>query len=223
MKDIQDIKKDLADLKAKKANKEQEKDKAEKSLADTEAELADAEKAQGIIQRAARHTQNQVETRFSAVGTAALDAVFDSNPYTFAPTFVERRGKTECDMMLKKDGNYFKPENFVGGGVMDVCSLATRLAMWRYEKTAPVMFMDEPFSRLSVNYMPNVIDMLEQISQRPGLQLIIITNIDEMLATNFNKIMIKKGKQVKETDNDGEAQGQVKKKVKTRRSKNQKM
>jgi len=68
-----------------------------------------------------------------------------------------------------------------------------------------------------------VIDMLEQISQRPGLQLIIITNIDEMLATNFNKIMIKKGKQVKETDNDGEAQGQVKKKVKTRRSKNQKM
>ena len=138
------------------------------------------EKAQVVLQTVAQQTQEELRYYISDLVSLALDSIFDQ-PYTFELEFVQRRGRTEADMYLARDGNRVSPEDAVGGGVTDLIGLALRVSLWSMTKhTRNVLLLDEPFKFLHSREMQQrASELLKHLSQQLGLQIIMVTGEDE--------------------------------------------
>lgn len=136
-----------------------------------------AEQAQLIIQEVAKQTQSQLEYHISDVVSMALSAVFD-DPYEFSLKFVERRGKTEADIVFLREGEEVDPLQSAGGGAVDVASFALRIALWSIGKprSRNTIILDEPFRFLSADLQPKAGEMMKLLSERMGIQFIIVTH-----------------------------------------------
>jgi DNA repair exonuclease SbcCD ATPase subunit len=146
-----------------------------------------AASAQTIIQAAAKLTQQQLEYRISELATLALKTVFP-DPYTLEVSFEEKRGRTECVILLRRDFDLedvgVRPMEACGHGVLDVVGLALRLSLWslRKPRAAPVFILDEPFRNISRDYLPQVATLLKELSARLGIQFILVTHEEEIAA-----------------------------------------
>lgn len=142
-------------------------------------EKTSAEDARLILQLAAKKTQEKIEIHFSDLVTKTFQAVL-RNPYNFHSKFIERRNKTECDLLLERNGIYYKPKYATGGGVFDLTSFALRLAYHKIEKTSPILIFDEPFGAISKTLIPKVAELLQLLSNKFNLQMIFITHTQEL-------------------------------------------
>jgi DNA repair exonuclease SbcCD ATPase subunit len=83
-----------------------------------------------------------------------------------------------------------------GGGAVDVAAFALRVASWSMQRprTRPVIILDEPMRFLSPDLQPKASDMLQELSQKLGLQFIIVTH-EEELTQQVDKVfeVLKKG------------------------------
>lgn len=143
--------------------------------------LAAQEQAQALIQQVAKDTQDQLKFHLQALVQSALDAVFPG-VYTFQLEFKMTRGRTEAEIYLDKDGERISPMDSSGGGVVDVVAFALRVATWAIGRTDNVLILDEPFKWLSMGLRPLAGDILKGLSKRLGLQVIMVTHDEEMIA-----------------------------------------
>ena len=168
----------------------------------------DATAAQSIIQAAAKITQQQLEYRISELASLALRTVFP-DPYELKVSFEEKRGRTECEITLKRDGEEpVRPMDACGHGVLDVAGLAMRLSLWslRNPRSAPVFILDEPFKNVSRDYQPQVAALLRELSSQLGIQFIIVTHEEEIAESAdkvFRVVFAKTGSKV--TSNERES------------------
>jgi len=139
-------------------------------------------KARLIIQRVAEGVQKNLEERVSNLVSMALQVVFPDDPYKFQLEFVQRRSKTECDVWFVKRGKKMHPMACSGGGPKDVASFAARLAFWSLKKDSrPVIIADEPFKFLhSPVYQDNCSEMINELSKRLGIQMIIVSDQNDI-------------------------------------------
>ncbi len=171
---------------------EQEKGKLQQVLIDKAQTLSNLnnlkftqlhiEKAQLIIQEVASITQSQLQYYISDMVTSCIEAIFPDDNYSFFLEFIQRRGKTEADLFLADaKGNRIKPSDAEGGGLVNVVAFAMRIALWSLTKSSrPVFVLDEPFHFLhSREAHARVAELLKTISERLGLQIIMVTGEDE--------------------------------------------
>lgn len=166
-------------------------DNAETRLDESLARYAGTEAVYELVKATALRNQTNCQTRISSIVTRCLEAVFPENRYTFSLEFLERRNQTECECILKdKDGNTFDPLNENGGGVVDIVTLGLRVACLVLTKPRPdkILIMDEPFRFLSKMHREPVARFLEQLCREYGLQIIMVTHIEEL--ENGNKICL---------------------------------
>ena len=194
---------DIQLLRTKLERQKGSRDTVVNSLATNQTELESArvslhrhEEAREIIRKIGMETQNSLSFHINDIVSLALDSVFD-NPYQFAVDFVNRRNKTECDLYFVRDGNRIDPLTASGVGAVDVASFALRIASWSMARprTDNVIILDEPFRFLSENYQERASNMLREVSQKLGIQLIIVTH-ETVLTTSADRIFevsIKKG------------------------------
>jgi len=151
-------------------------------------DLVNHEKARELIREAGLKTQKALSFHISEITTLALDAVFEEGAYKLEVDFVERRNKTECDLFFVRNGQRIDPLSASGGGAVDVASFALRSASWSMQtpRSRPVIILDEPLKYLSVNYQERASMMLKEISEKLGIQFIIITH-EETLASFADK------------------------------------
>lgn len=155
------------------------------------------ELAREIVREVGLRTQSELSFHISDITSLALEAVFD-NPYTLEVEFVQRRNKTECDLYFVRDGNKVDPLTASGVGAVDVASFALRIASWSMmnPRTRNTIILDEPFRFLSEDYQERASTMLKEISDKLGIQFIIVTH-EQVLASYADKIFevsIRKGK-----------------------------
>lgn len=140
----------------------------------------DAKQAQEIVQCIAQAIQQKAHAKIARIVTKCLGAVFD-DPYEFQIRFDRKRGKTEARMVFLRDGMELDdPLNEVGGGVIDVASLALRLACIMLAKPVRrrLCVLDEPFSCVrGKQNQARTRDMLMLLSDELGMQWIISTDI----------------------------------------------
>ena len=180
-----------------------QRQQVEKSLSDLQVQLKEKgrslrqhEQAKEIIRTVGQKTQEQIQFHIEDIVSMALDAVL-VNPYKFAVEFVQRRNKTECDLYFVRDGNKIDPITASGVGAVDVASFALRIASWSMmvPHTRNTIILDEPFRYLSENYQEQASLMLKELSQKLGLQFIIVTH-EQVLTEYADKtftVQIKKG------------------------------
>lgn len=145
-----------------------------------EARLAALEKAQVLIQVTAQETQEKLRYHIEDIVQTALEACFP-NEYDFVVDFNMKRGRTEADMYLLGEGGRVNPEDAAGGGLVDVMSFALRLAAWTLSGTDAVIVLDEPFKFLSENLRPLAGQILRELSEKLGLQIIMVTHDKHMV------------------------------------------
>lgn len=141
-----------------------------------------AEEAQKILQLVAEQTQQQFQYKISELVTLALQSVFP-DPYEFRVKFTQRRNKTEADLVFIRKGEEVDPMEASGGGVVDVAAFALRMSLYTLQKpkSRPTIVMDEPFRFVSRDLQPRVSQLLKELSQRLGLQFIIVTHQNSLI------------------------------------------
>jgi len=140
------------------------------------------ERVQLILQEVAQITQSQLAWYVDDMTSAAIEAVFPEHDYRLRLEFVQRRGTTEADIVLSDgQGHRVRPRDADGGGLINVAAFALRVALWSLSKTTrPVLVLDEPFHFLhSRDAHARVAELLREISNRLGLQVVMITGEDE--------------------------------------------
>ena len=135
------------------------------------------EQAKEIIRQVGLKTQQQLQVHISNITSLALEAVFN-DPYKLVVEFIQRRNKTECDLYFEKKGNKVDPLTASGGGVVDVASFALRIASWSMQtpKSTNTILLDEPLRFLSKEKQSKASEMIKEISEKLGIQFIIITH-----------------------------------------------
>ena len=152
-----------------------------------------SEEAQAILQTVAQLTQQQLEYHVSTITSLAMNAVFQ-NPYKVDLSFVLRRGKTEADIRFVRNEEAVHPLTAAGGGAADIAAFALRITLWSLSprKSRPVFFLDEPFKHLSDDLQPKALEMIKQISDKLGIQIIMISQYQDVGEFADNVIEIKK-------------------------------
>jgi len=150
------------------------------AVAGDKQEVASVEEARAITQTIAEEMQRRAHDKIAKVVTRCLAAVFD-DPYEFDIRFERKRNKTEAVLEFRRDGQvYDDPINEVGGGVLDVASLALRLAcvMVSCPPTRRAFVLDEPWSSIrGGGNRSRTRKLLETLSEEFGVQWIINTDI----------------------------------------------
>jgi len=159
--------------------------------------VEDAKMARSILQEAAKKTQQNLEFHISHLITLSLKAVF-VDPPEFIMSFETRRNKTECDLFFKQDGELYDPIDDRGGGICDVTSFALRIAFWSIKKNRNTMILDEPFKNASPTLHEKISEMLNLISDRLNLQIIMVSHSNDINIC-ADKVLIceKKGRKSK--------------------------
>jgi len=152
--------------------------KAKIKLRETEAKIVDHEQATALFREVCQQTQIQIQDHLSNLVSMAMNAVFDE-PYQLAVEFVQRRGKTECDLNFERDGIKLDPLAASGYGAVDVASFALRIAVWflNGKQLQPVFILDEPFKHLKgLEENRRVLAMIKTLAETFGVQVLMVSD-----------------------------------------------
>lgn len=194
--EIQQLRNRLEQSKGQKAQVEKSLSNLKKLIIVSKRALRKHEQAREIMREVGLKTQQQLQFHIGDITSLALEAVFNE-PYNLAVEFVQRRNKTECDLYFVRNEERLDPLSATGGGTIDVAAFALRIASWSMARprTRNTIILDEPLRFLSEEYREKASQMIKEISEKLGLQFIIITH-EPTLASAADKVFevkIKKG------------------------------
>jgi len=164
-----------------------------KNLQTAEQNIEDIKEAQRITQAVAQTIQQQAHAKIAKVVTACLQMVFPDKDYKFKLKFERKRNRTEATPTLVKNGhelsnpfdkNETDNKNSESGGVLDIAGFACQISAIMLHQPAlrPIMIMDEPFKNVHGDiYRENAKQMLEKLSKDFGFQLILVSNMKEIM------------------------------------------
>ena len=140
------------------------------------------EKVRLLLQEAARHAREQGRRQVEFMVTQALQFVFGGD-LEFKVVIEEKRDRPEAEFYVCSSyGGDLRvetaPQDARGGGVVDVISLALRLALlhaFRPPVGGPVI-LDEPAKHVSEEFSPQVAQFLKSFSQSLGRQIIMVSH-----------------------------------------------
>lgn len=144
-----------------------------------------------LLKETADFSRLQSSKEIEAIVTTCLDLVFSSK-MEFKIELSQLRGKNSAEFFIiemDEDKKYtYKIEDTRGGGVIDILSLALRIAfILKIHPTinGPIV-LDEPAKHVSDDYVFNIADFIKKISEEFGKQIIIISH-NEHLASIGDK------------------------------------
>jgi len=139
------------------------------------------EKVRLLLQKVSEFAREQSRVQIESLVTHCLQYIFDSN-IEFKIEINEVRGRPEAEFYVVSNfgGTQIKtkPQDARGGGVIDIISLAIRIAMLEcsnLEIKGPII-LDEPAKHVSDDYITQVAEFLRQTTQMFQRQVIMVTH-----------------------------------------------
>ncbi len=134
-----------------------------------------------LLQKVSEYAREQSRVQIEALVTNCLQYIFDSS-LEFKIEINEVRGRPEAEFyVISKYGGTeikTKPQDARGGGVVDIISLAIRIAMLEcsnLENKGPII-LDEPAKHVSDDYITQVAEFLKQVTKMFNRQVIMVTH-----------------------------------------------
>ncbi|HBG22785.1 MAG: ATP-binding protein [Syntrophaceticus sp.] len=189
LKDLNALKKNLEQLKAIYHGQQGEQAKLqeqEASLKESVKEIHEQgeclEQVRLLLMEAAKHAREQGRRQVELLVTQGLQFVFGDD-LEFKVVVEEKRDRPEAEFYVCSTygGDYrveTTPQDARGGGVVDVISLALRLALLHASRP-PVggpAILDEPGKHVSDEYAPQLAQFLKGFSQSLGRQVIMVSH-----------------------------------------------
>jgi DNA repair exonuclease SbcCD ATPase subunit len=144
-------------------------------------EIEKLEKVTIIFQKTSVFAREQAKKQIETLVTKCLQYVFESN-IEFIIEIEELRNKANAEFYVINEVDDIiiktKPELSRGGGVVDIISLALRIAFLQIHKPQiqGPLILDEPAKHVSEEYIFNVGDFLKQTSEMFNRQIIMVTH-----------------------------------------------
>lgn len=194
-RDIKNIETDFAIRLSDKNNLIAKISQTEKKLEELESKEDILEKVSILLQDTAKAKRLFIKEQIENIGTVALQTIYGPN---YSLKFeLEQDKKVKCKIYVveKKDDIEIarEPENFNGGGVVDVCSIALRFAMLQIysdPKLEGPVLLDEPGKHVSKEYAAELSNFIKTLSEKLGRQIIFITHNEYMALNSSNIITI---------------------------------
>lgn len=162
------------------------------------------EQARILLQKAGSDARESARKRLQETVTDALKYVFGPD-FEFLIEFKEARGRTEAEFYVQSDYNgekiKTKPEDARGGGVIDIISIALRVALIQIYNAPTIrgpIILDEPGKHVSADFTMKLATFLKQINQTFDRQIIISTHQPDLanIADDSYTVELKGGKSV---------------------------
>lgn len=165
----------------------------ESRIATSLEEIAAFEDVQRLIQETAQEVQEGIRFHIQDIVQHALDAIF-GDTYKFLVEFTVSRGRTEARLLVEKGGNVMDDlMEDEGGTLVQIVAMALRIAVWTLAPTAPVLIFDEPGAMVSAQYKPVFAEIIRGLSQRLGIQSIIVSHDDVYISIADRKFTVTQG------------------------------
>jgi len=171
----------LAKESGKRDNIVEEINKKSLKLAETEKELDIYDKVNILLQKTSEFAREQAKKQIEGLVTNCLQYIFDSS-IEFKIEIEESYGKPNAEFyIVSQYGDEqikTKPEYSRGGGIVDIISLALRIAFLQIHRPlieGPII-LDEPAKHVSEEYIFNVSEFLKQVSEMFNRQIIMVTH-----------------------------------------------
>lgn len=160
----------------------EEKRQWQEKLEQLQTEIDHYTKARYLLQEAASFAREQARQNIEAWVTGALQFVFHMDNIAFRVILSEKNNRPDAEFYVVS--NYegvmveTKPQDARGGGVVDIVSLALRIALMesgRYKIDGPLM-LDEPGKHVSEEYGMMLAQFLKGVTQKTKRQVILVTH-----------------------------------------------
>ena len=155
--------------------------KNDRMLIETKKEIELLEEVSLVFQKTSEFAREQAKFQIETLVNQCLQYVFESN-IEFEIELNELRNKANAEFYVTDITDELiiktKPELSRGGGVVDIVSLALRIAFLQIHKP-PIegpLILDEPAKHVSEDYIYNVGDFLKQTSEMFNRQIIMVTH-----------------------------------------------
>lgn len=139
------------------------------------------EKVRMLLQRVSEFAREQSRAQIESLVTNCLQYIFDTN-LEFKIEINEMRGRPEAEFYVVSNfgGTVVKtrPQDARGGGVIDIISLAIRIAMLECSSLdikGPII-LDEPAKHVSDDYIVQVAEFLKQVTSMFKRQVLMVTH-----------------------------------------------
>jgi DNA repair ATPase RecN len=143
------------------------------------------EKVSVLLQSTSEFARNQAKIQTENLVTNCLQYIFENN-IEFEIEIEELYGKPNAEFYVTTNAEDMiiktKPELSRGGGVVDIISLALRIAFLQIHKPQieGPLILDEPAKHVSEDYIFNVADFLKKASEMFERQIIMVTHNDHL-------------------------------------------
>ena len=137
------------------------------------------EKSTILLQKASETAREYIKNHFENIVSYALQSIYNEN-YQFKIKFTTLRNAINIQFFVITPENpaLISPQDSRGGGVVDVISLALRIAMLEFYSPrieGPIL-LDESLKHLSAKHIPAAADFFKAIRDRIHRQIIFITH-----------------------------------------------
>lgn len=152
---------------------------------ETQKEIELIEKVSVLLQSTSEFARNQAKIQTENLVTNCLQYIFENN-IEFEIEIEELYGKPNAEFYVTTNAEDMiiktKPELSRGGGVVDIISLALRIAFLQIHKPQieGPLILDEPAKHVSEDYIFNVADFLKKASEMFERQIIMVTHNDHL-------------------------------------------
>ena len=169
----------------------------EKNLKKINNESEDLILVDTLLKETADFSRLQSSKEIESIVTSCLDLVFNSK-MEFKIELSQLRGKNSAEFFIiemDEDKKYtYKIEDTRGGGVIDILSLALRIAfiLKIYPPVKGPIVLDEPAKHVSDDYIFNIADFIKKISEEFDKQIIIISHNEHLSSIGDNSYKIYK-------------------------------
>ena len=140
-----------------------------------------------LLTKVSDFARRQLVERIEQTVTAALQTVLSDDSLRFEVEMRELGGRASAEWRVVSRYAEVEvsnnPEDARGGGIVDIVSLALRLALLELSKPRPEgpVILDEPAKMVSAEYAENLAYFLKSYAEQTGRQFIVVTH-NETLA-----------------------------------------
>jgi ABC-type enterochelin transport system ATPase subunit len=145
------------------------------------------EQAQLFLQLTAKEIQENIKFHIEDIVQLAIDSCFPDK-YRFELEFVLKRNKTEANLNFYENNRVIDPMTAAGGGLVNIACFAVLIAGWSLSRNSPVIMLDEPFKDLSDDLQYKAMEILKELSDKLGFQIILFTHKREVIMDISNEI-----------------------------------
>jgi hypothetical protein len=135
-----------------------------------------------VLQQLEETWRGRYEAALAAIGSQGLNAVFIEDEYELLLESTVRRGVSNMDIILVKNGQRVRIKGGSGGSVVQVLSYLLRHLMTTSPHPAlrHLEVLDEPFSMVAAEQRPALCSMVQDITQRLDFQLLFSSHEEEL-------------------------------------------